>query len=164
MKRLLITLSLLFACLALHGQQVFTVLYAISDDGFVNVRKDPSPSAKILAKIYEPFHGLGDAVLLKDGPKWVKVKVGNVVGWANKGYLGQMTWYEGNGGPKLVTVKDSVPIYGEDYSGQGRRPVFTTIGKGVIIGDVYEDAGRYYMLETAHDNLFIKKSDVKVVY
>ena len=164
MKRLIITLSFIFACLALHGQQVFTVLYAASDDGFVNVRQEPNARAKIVAKIYEPFHGLGDAVLLKDGHPWVRVKVGKVVGWANKNYLGMITWFEDNGGPRIISNKESVAIYGEDYSGEGRRPVFTTIGKGIIIADTYYEDGNYYVLETAHDNLFIRKSDVRIEY
>jgi len=163
MKRIIITLSLLFACFALHGQQVFTVLYAASDDGFVNVRKEANPNAKILAKIYEPAYGLGNGILLRDGNPWVKVKVGNVVGYANKKYLGMITWFNNTGGPRIVSYQDTTDILGEDYSGEGNMPVFTTIGKGIIIADTYVDAGDYYMLETAHDNLYIAKSDVIVV-
>lgn len=160
MKRIIFTLSLLFACCALYGQQVFTVVYAVSDDGFVNVRKEASSKSPILAQINAPMYGLDDAILLSDGNPWVKVKVGKAVGYANKNYLGMISWFTGKGKqPAIISNKDNVKIYKE--AGEGKQ-VFTTIGRGVVIADTYDSDGNYYVLETAHDNLYVKKSDVDV--
>ena len=68
-------------------QDVFTVVYATSDDGFMNVRSQPSNSGKILGKLYQMFHGLGGGVLRERGPSWNKVSVGDVTGWVYNKYL-----------------------------------------------------------------------------
>ena len=44
--------------------------------------------------------------------------------------------------------------YADDY------PLFTTVKKGTILGDHFEAYKGYYLLKTAHDNLYIKKEDV----
>ena len=56
-----------------------------------------------------------------------------------------------------------MPIYGEDYVGEGKYPLFTTVKKGTTIADHFEEEDGYYVLLTGHDYLFIKKQDVKLV-
>lgn len=163
MKRIFLTLAICLASTTLWAQGIFTVVYATSDDGFVNVRSRPSTRARIVSKVYPFYHGLGNAVLRSESGNWSKVSVGNITGWAYTKYLGQMTWYTGKGSKQLVAASANTPIYVEDLSDEGRKPVFTTVSKGTIIADEFQEEGDYYMLITAHDNLYIRKRDAKVV-
>ena len=142
---------------------VFTVVYAISDDGFLNVREKPSSKAKILKELYEPFHGLGSGVLREKGSSWSKVSVFDVTGWVYTKYLGYQTWYDGTGKTSLIANRDDMPIYSENYVDEEEGyPLFTTVKKGTLIADQYDEIEDYYVLKTAHDYLFIKKTDVRV--
>ena len=72
MKRILLSFGLLLMCSALWSQKtitpdVLTVVYATSDDGFLNVRERPSSKAKILDRLPLQFHGLGRGILLESG-------------------------------------------------------------------------------------------------
>ena len=142
--------------------EVFTVVYTTSDDGFLNVRSQPSNSGAILGTVGIAFHGLGNGVLREKGEKWSKVSVGDVTGWAYNKYLGYQDWYDGTGKTILVALRDITPIYGENYADEGDYPLFTTVKKGTVIADQYDQIEGYYVLKTAHDYLFIKKGDVEV--
>ncbi len=146
----------------LEGRTVFTLVYATSDDGFLNVRSRPSNSGEILGELPAFFHGLGHGMLLERGDSWSKVKVNDVIGWVYNGYLGTQDWYDGNGRPTLIAARNSTPIYTDDLSGETDMILFTTVKKGTIIADRYEEEADYYTLITAHDNLYIKKDDVEV--
>ena len=143
--------------------EVFTVVYATSDDGFLNVRSQPSTSGAILGQLWTLSHGLGHGVLREKGERWSKVSVGDVTGWVYNGYLGTQSWYDGSGRTKLVAKREQTPIFGEDYVGDGDYPLFTTVKKGTLIADQYDEYEGYYVLKTAHDYLFIRKNDVEVV-
>ena len=157
---------LLFACMlccTAWSQKVFTVVYATSDDGFVNVRERPTVKAREVGKVWMLNHGLGDGVLRDNSSKWWKVSVGNVTGYANSKYLGTLKWYDGTGDATLVATRDWTPIYRENME-DGSKPLwFTTVKKGTIIADKFEMEGQYYLLSTAHDNLYVKRADVKVI-
>lgn len=147
--------------------KVFTVCYAVSDDGFLNVRSQPSMNGEIIGKLWMEDHGLGRGILIEKGKTWSKVRVGNVVGWVYTKYLGQTCWMAG-AGPKIVAAKAVTPIYCENNA-TGELDVFTNVDKGTIIADIFfeHDFGngvQYYELRTGHDYLFIKKSDVIVKY
>ncbi|MBO4812225.1 MAG: SH3 domain-containing protein [Prevotella sp.] len=142
--------------------EVFTVVFTTSDDGFLNVRSQPSNSGTILSTVGIAFHGLGNGVLREKGDKWSKVSVGDVTGWAYNKYLGYQDWYDGTGKTILVALRDNTPIYGENYADEGDYPLFTTVKKGTVIADQYDQIEGYYVLKTAHDFLFIKKGDVEV--
>jgi hypothetical protein len=147
--------------------KVFTVCYAVSDDGFLNVRSQPSMNGEIIGKLWMEDHGLGRGILIEKGKTWSKVRVGNVVGWVYTKYLGQTCWMAG-AGPKIVAAKEVTPIYCENNA-TGELDVFTNVDKGTIIADIFfeHDFGngvKYYELRTGHDYLFIKKSDVIVKY
>ena len=143
--------------------KVFTVVYAESDDGFLNVRLSPSMNGKVLTKLWMQDHGLGRGVLLEKGKQWSKVSVDGIEGWVYTKYLGQMTWMAGSG-PKIVANKNAV-IYCEDNA-EGTLKPFYTIPKGTIIADTFFehsfDGVEYYELRTGHDYLFVKKTDVIV--
>lgn len=143
--------------------KVFTVVYAESDDGFLNVRLSPSMKGKIATKLWMQDHGLGRGVLLEKGKQWSKVSVDGIVGYVYTKYLGQMTWMAGSG-PKIVANKNAV-IYCEDNA-EGTLKPFYTIPKGTIIADTFFehsfDGVDYYELRTGHDYLFVKKTDVIV--
>ena len=159
MKRILVLFGLVLVGWAMKAQDVFTVVYATSDDGFLNVREEPSGKGKILTSLAMAFHGLGDGILIEKGEKWSKVQAHGKTGWVYNKYLGYQTWYTGEGKHKLIAARDNMPIYGEDYSGENGRPLFGTVPKGTVLADDYTEEDGYYILWTAHDNLFIKKND-----
>ena len=166
MKRILVCLAFIALTLSTASAQqpeVFTVCYATSDDGFLNVRSKPSMKGKVLTKLYGVFHGLGNGVLRDKGDSWSKVAVYGVTGWVYTKYLGYQTWYTGKGRRKLVANIDNMPIYGENYADEDQGlPLFTTVKKGTVIADDFDEDENYYMLKTAHDFLFIKKTDAIV--
>ena len=140
--------------------EVLTVVYATSSDGFLNVRSQPSTNGEILGKLWMQSHGMGSGVLREKGEKWSKVSVGEVTGWVYTKYMGTQTWYDGKGAQKLIAARDNTPLYGENYADADEYPLFTTVKKGTILGDHFEEYKGYYLLKTAHDNLYIKKEDV----
>ena len=143
--------------------EVFTVVFATSDDGFLNIREQPSMKGAILGKLYSLMHGLGSGVLLERGDKWSRIQVGDVVGWVYNPYLGTQDWFDGTGATVLVAGREQMPIYGEDYADDGDEyPLFTTVKKGTVIADQYDEIEGYYVLKTGHDYLFIKKGDVEI--
>ena len=140
--------------------EVLTVVYATSDDGYLNVRSQPSTKGDILTKLWMQSHGMGNGVLREKGEKWSKVSVGKVTGWVYTKYMGSQTWYDGKGTTKLIAARDNTPVYGENYADADEYPLFTTVKKGTILGDHFEEYKGFYLLRTAHDNLYIKKEDV----
>lgn len=144
------------------SQNVFTVVYATSDDGFLNVRSEPSNNGAILTRLEGMFGGHGDGILLEKGESWSKVSVNGIIGWCYNKYLGYQTWYTGTGAHTLVSLYDNTPIYGDDPSGEGHLPVFARVGKGVIIADDYAEFDGYYVLVTADYPLQVSKNDVSV--
>ena len=143
--------------------KVFTVVFAVSDDGYLNVRSEPSMKGKVLTKLWMEDHGLGRGVLLEKGKQWSKVSVDGIVGYVYTKYLGQTKWMLGVG-PKIIANKDAV-IYCEDNAEGGLKP-FYTVSKGTIIADTFFEHSfngvEYYELRTGHDYLFVKKNDVIV--
>lgn len=155
--------QLTFADLNLNDDNIFTVVYAISDDGFVNVRESPSAKAAILDTLWMMFHGLGNGVLIEDQEGWSKVSVGEHVGWVNNHYIDYQRWYDGEGDSILVAAKDETPLYGENYADEGDYPLFTTVKKGTILADDFIIHNGYYNLLTGHDYIFIKLDDAVIV-
>lgn len=149
--------------LNLSDDNIFTVVYAISDDGFVNVRETPSAKAAILDTLWMMFHGLGNGVLIEDQIGWSKVQVGEHVGWVNNRYIDYQRWYDGEGDSILVAAKDPTPLYGENYADEGDYPLFTTVKKGIILADDFIIHEGYYNLLTGHDYIFIKLEDAQIV-
>ena len=149
--------------LNLSNDNIFTVVYAISDDGFVNVRETPSAKAAILDTLWMMFHGLGNGVLIEDQIGWSKVQVGEHVGWVNNRYIDYQRWYDGEGDSILVAAKDPTPLYGENYADEGDYPLFTTVKKGTILADDFIIHEGYYNLLTGHDYIFIKLEDAQIV-
>lgn len=141
--------------------KVFTVVFAVSDDGYLNVRSEPSMQGKVLTKLWMEDHGLGRGVLLEKGKQWSKVSVDGIVGYVYTKYLGQSSWVVGTG-PKLVANK-AATLYCEDNY-EGTLKPFYTVQKGTVIADTFFehsfDGVDYYELRTGHDYLFVKKSDV----
>lgn len=89
MKTKTILLMLLMTVFCLNGwsleQQVGKKLvYSISTDGFVNVRKTPNASSKIIGVLATNRKG---AVLLSSKGTWWKVRVDNVVGHVHSKYV-----------------------------------------------------------------------------
>lgn len=155
--------QLTFADLNLNDDNIFTVVYAISDDGFVNVRESPSAKAAILDTLWMMFHGLGNGVLIEDQVGWSKVSVGEHVGWVNNHFIDYQRWYDGEGDSILVAAKDETPLYGENYADDGDYPLFTTVKKGTILADDFIIHNGYYNLLTGHDYIFIKLDDAVIV-
>lgn len=114
---------------------VFTVVFATSGDGFLNVRDQPSMKGQVVEKLWMLMHGLGNGVLVESGPKWSKVRVNGVTGWVYNKYLDSQTWYDGNGTTKLVAAIDDMPIYRDNYVDEEDLLLFTTVKKGTVMAD-----------------------------
>ena len=91
--RLVIALHLIFAGIQLYAQDTLTFVYAISDDGFVNVRSAPNSKAPIIDKIGMFNSVLGNGILLNEKKgNWVKIATWDgKKGWANSKYLNTFT-------------------------------------------------------------------------
>ena len=164
MKRIFLFIAAITLCTTVWSQDVLTVVYATSDDGFLNVRERPSTKSKILTKLWMLNHGLGRGVLRGQSGNWSKVSVGDTYGWAYTKYIGYQNWFENKGAPKLVAASEPTIIYTENYADADEGlPVFTKVSKGTILADQFEEDEEYYMLTTAHDYLFIKKKDAVIV-
>jgi hypothetical protein len=162
-KQLLFFFALAFAFCTVSAQNVFTVVFDTSDDGFLNVREIPSMKGKVLTKLWMLSHGLGNGVYLGENQRWTKVEVNGVIGWVYSKYVGKQTWYEGKGKPKLVAKSRITPIYRESMADDEDNPLFCTVKKGTIIADQFDQDDVYYILKTVHDFLFIKKEDAEIV-
>lgn len=148
------------------GRNVFTVVYATSDDGFVNIREQPSSNARVVGEILSPMEGLGNGVSCWETAKngeWTKVSTRQCTGWAYSKYLGYMDWYEEKGESVLISAVDNMPIYLETYEDDTPMPIFAKLPKGTIVADDYYEGEEYYELRTVHDFLFVKKGDVEVI-
>ena len=164
MKRILIILTAITMSMAVWSQEVLTVVYATSDDGFVNVRQQPSSKSRILTQLWMFSHGLGQGVYRgQQSGNWSKVSVGNITGWAYTKYLGYQNWYKGDGSPRLVATSEPTILYTDNYEDGSDHHVFSKVSRGTILGDTFSEDEEYYMLMTAHDNIYIKKSDAKIV-
>lgn len=89
MKTKTILLMLLMTVFCLNGwsleqQAGRKLVYSISTDGFVNVRKTPNTSSKIIGVLATNRKG---AVLLSSKGTWWKVRVDNVVGYVHSKYV-----------------------------------------------------------------------------
>ena len=116
MKRFFILFAAMMIGAAVWSQNVFTVVYATSDDGFVNIRQTPSNKGKILGKLWMFSHGLGNGVYRGEKGNWTKVSVGKVTGWCYSKYVGSQNWYDGTGATMLVANSPRTVIYGENFA------------------------------------------------
>ena len=86
-KKILLTLLMTVFCLngwSMEQQAGKKLVYSISTDGFVNVRKTPNASSKIIGVLATNRKG---AVLLSSKGTWWKVRVDNVVGYVHSKYV-----------------------------------------------------------------------------
>ena len=86
-KTILLTLLMMVFCLngwSMEQQAGRKLVYSISTDGFVNVRKTPNASSKIIGVLATNRKG---AVLLSSKGTWWKVRVDNVVGYVHSKYV-----------------------------------------------------------------------------
>ena len=86
-KTILLTLLMTLFCLngwSMEQQAGRKLVYSISNDGFVNVRKTPNASSKIIGVLATNRKG---AVLLSSKGTWWKVRVDNVVGYVHSKYV-----------------------------------------------------------------------------
>ena len=165
MKKFFLFFACVLSSLAVGAENVFTLTYASSDDGFVNVRTKPSAKSAVVDKIYGFYHGIGHAMLVSEHGKWVKVRTENgKVGYAAKRYLGFQNWYNGRGRAMIVANKEQTPIFVESNKDGSPEP-FMTVDAGTIVADEFEGPNEQgcYVLKSAHDYLFVKASDVRVV-
>ena len=86
-KTILLALLMMVFCLngwSMEQQAGKKLVYSISTDGFVNVRKTPNASSKIIGVLATNRKG---AVLLSSKGTWWKVRVDNVVGYGHSKYV-----------------------------------------------------------------------------
>ena len=86
-KTIILTLRMTVFCIngwSMEQQARKKLVYSISTDGFVNVRKTPNASSKIIGVLATNRKG---AVLLSSKGTWWKVRVDNVVGYVHSKYV-----------------------------------------------------------------------------
>lgn len=86
-KTILLTLLMTVFCLngwSLEQQAGKKLVYSISNDGFVNVRKSPNSSSKIIGVLATNQKG---AILMSSKGTWWKVRVDDVVGYVHSKYV-----------------------------------------------------------------------------
>jgi hypothetical protein len=135
---------------------------AAGSHGFVYVREVPVPKTKAVGKLYTCLHGYCEGVLIEQQGPWCKIALGRYVGYVETDKVEFQSWYDGTGEQVIVAALPFTPIYGESYDGED--VIDDYIGKGTVIADCFEDiGGDYFMLITAHDYLYVRKSDVMLV-
>lgn len=161
MKKVILFLMITLLAIPAMAQNVFTVVYATSDDGYVNVRATPNAKAKIVAKVLQQNHGLGNAIVKGQGDKWTKVYCEGKVGYASTKYLGFISWYNHTGKVTLF-CKKRTPVYRENFRDGGAGDLFGYIEPNTVVADHdYSSEGDYYILKTAHDNLYVPKKGIE---
>ena len=171
MKKLLFTLL----CLGLWVPSMYaelptyTRVYAVynGEDAFdysINVYQEPDTTSAVVQQLGAAFSGLAPAILLERAYTWSKIQMGDVVGYVECNKIDFQTWYYAEGIRVVLTAKDQTPIYADDPSGESEMIVVDYVAKNTIMTDDLILRDGYYVLETAHDNLYLKKSDVQVVY
>jgi len=165
MKRIFLSLCFILTCGLMWAQKELIVCYATSDDGFLNVRVEPSSKAEIITTLPMAFHGLGRGILLEKGSQWSQIQIGDKIGWVYSKYMGTQGWYTHNGKPKLVAKKIVTPLWTDNYADDGLQYLYYgSVCEGCIIADEYELLKNgYYVLKTGHDYIFVNEDDVKVV-
>lgn len=162
MKRsLIIILYLIFAGFQSYAQNrdTLTFVYAVSDDGFVNVRNAPNSKAPIIDRIGTFNTVLSNGILLdKESGNWVKVATWDgKKGWANSKYLNTFTCIFGEDDYILVATAPETVI----YNSEGKK--YCTIKEGTIIADAwFYTEGENYVIED-HSTIYIPMSQAKIV-
>lgn len=158
MKKSFFIFLMLAMGMAANSQTVFELVYATSDDGFVNIRTEPSAHASVVGRIEKPFIGLRYTMLAGQHEEWIKVVQDGVTGYARTGYLGFQKWYTGKR-PYLV-AQVSTPVYDDNAGAVGKK--VCTIAPGTIIADKFNSNKKYYILTTGRGYLFIPKECVEL--
>lgn len=167
-KRLIMMFSALMMCGAMWAQGVLTVVYATSDDAFVNMRAKPTTKARVIEKLWMLDHGLGHGILREEKGKWSRVTIGDKEGWCLSKYVGKQTWYTGTRDAVLIATCDDTKLFRENQRDDDAYDYFGSVKKGTILADDFKDgdeynAAGYYVLVTGHDFLFIPKACAEVI-
>lgn len=145
------------------GPKAFTLVYATSSDGFLNVREEPSMKAKIIDRLNAKKNGLGHAELLKTMGEWSRIFINGQVGYVYNKYMGKQTWYTGKGSDMMIAYSMQTPIYCDDFDDEGNRLVRYVLNGGVIIADQFSyPGGDYYVLSTPEEFLYVKRDDILI--
>ena len=152
----------MFASASLHAQQVEDTLkfvYAISDDGFVNVRTEPNGKAPIIGQIHMFNSVLSNGILLKEkNGTWVKIATfEGKTGWANSKFLETFVCSFEESDRMLVATANNTVIF------NNKGGVYAKVKAGTFLADAwFHDDGEFYIIED-HSTLYIPKSQAKVV-
>ena len=166
MKRLFFVFLCVIMCIPMVYAElpIYTRVSASceNDDDLVNIYLEPDLQSLVVGQLVGSVHGLDPSLLLQYDDRWSKIEMGGVIGYVESAKVDFQTWYNHTGSYVLVSIKDNTPIYVEDYSGEDSPQKLDVIPKWTIITDTMISSGDYYILETAHDYLFVKKSDVRI--
>lgn len=145
------------------GPKCFTLVYATSSDGYLNVREEPSMKAKVIDRLNAKQGGLGEAELLKTMGEWSRIFIHGKVGYVYTKYMGKQTWYNGKGDDLMIAHSMQTPIYADEFDENGNRPIRFILNGGVVIGDKFSyPGGDYFVLTTPENYLFVKRDDVLI--
>ena len=136
-------------------------------DYFVMVRQEPNANSRIITKIYD-IEGEGSAVLLAEPTgRWVRVGKYKDMGFSNSYYLKYHKWYTGKGKYQLI-ADGLVPVYQESEADPEEYDIYSNpfcyLRKGTIIADeFYETAHEYRLRLFNHNDLIVRKANVRKV-
>ena len=172
MKRILTIILLFFGTvlgLAQHNDinlPIYTRVGAADEQGAA-IYEHPYQNARIIGSIYECYHGLCNAVLIKNLGDWYLINYGGTIGYVQASQTGLQSWYDGDGELIIIAAKPKTYIYEDYYDEDDDDGIVITgeyVGVGTILTDrVEEFSDNYYVLITAHDYLYVHKDDVEII-
>ena len=134
------------------------------DGEVVYIYEAPNINSKRVGQLEYFYHGLYSDQLIRDLGDWLEIEYG---GYVLADQADVQTWYDGTGESVVVAAKPHTYIYQESYDPDLDEESIVKSGmfvmQGTVIADRVEMAGEYYLLMTAHDYLYVHRSDVQVL-
>ena len=165
-----LTIILLLLCsvfgLAQNSSDVRLPIYTLvgaAGDEKIPVYEHPLSSSRVVSSYYPCYYGLCWGTLIANLGDWYQIDGGYVR--ANEAVL--QTWYYGDGEYVIVAAAPKTYIYQDYYDEDDDDGIVITseyVLPGTILTDRIEEWGdKYYALTTAHDYLYVRKDEVKIV-
>jgi hypothetical protein len=159
-----VVFGLVFLNKAVNNAQLPLFGFVGAPDGeVVYIYEAPNINSKRVGELGYFYHGLYSDQLIRDLGDWLEIDGGYVL--ADQADV--QTWYGGKGEYIIVAAQPRTYIYAEGYDPDLDDVLITESGmyvvQGTVIADEVQIVGEYYLLMTAHDYLYVHRSDVQVL-
>ena len=160
-----VVFGLVFLNKAVNNAQLPLFGFVGAPDGeVVYIYEAPNINSKRVGELGYFYHGLYSDQLIRDLGDWLEIESG---GYVLADQADVQTWYGGTGECVVVAAQPHTYIYQESYDPDLDDVSIVKSGmfvmQGTVIADRVEMAGEYYLLMTAHDYLYVHRSDVQVL-